>query len=147
MIRNYIVYDDFLHTSVDEYSHAVFARDDAVHVERGAYSAGADTSCIGNAVGLSMSGRTLKKAFTGRIVFSFARTDVGAVRKSSWRPVVASRDNGIVANKQRANLAGKTRGFARDCFTDCMEVFVPALTALAEEVTVSHCKAPSRDRG
>ena len=57
MIRDYVVYNNFLHTSVDEYSHAVFARNDAVHVERGAYSASADASCVGNAVGFSVSGR------------------------------------------------------------------------------------------
>ena len=90
MIRDYIVYDDLLHTSVDEYSHAVFARDDAVHVERSAYSASTDASCVGDAVGFSMSGRALKKTFAGRIVFSSARADVGAVRKASWRSVVAS---------------------------------------------------------
>jgi len=90
MVRDYIVYDNFLHTSVDEYSHAVFAGDDAVHVECSAYSAGADASCVGNAVGFSVSSRALKKTFARRIVFSFARADVGAMRKASRRPVVAS---------------------------------------------------------
>jgi hypothetical protein len=125
IVRSYVIYDHFNYASVDEGAEARFAGNDAVHVKCGVEDTYSQTSCVRDTVFLCVLSWTHLETLTADEANSLSWADILTMRDATRRAIVAGGDDRLVTNKDGPDLAGQTRRFGRDGYTDGVEVSVP----------------------